>query len=269
MSTTANKHEQEISLVDALSRFDKGAIRRFLAARKKGNLAHLPGDKGLPIIGNVIGFARNPQNWLHEQYQKHGAIYTFKAFKQKLVIICGPEANKLLYLNENQTFSNYLAFAPVVKDLLDDNVLSLDFAHHKSTRKTLQSAFKRQAIEGHIELMNPIISQGIENWPVNRSIKTTEHIRKILLDAGAKVFLGLDMGPEADKLNKAFIDLVAGGASFIRLKQIPFLPYAKALKARKIMDAFIYANIKLRRAAAEEGRDIFSQLCLAKDDDGN
>ena len=269
MSTTTNKHEQEISLVEALSRFDKDAIRHHMANIKKPNLDFLPHDRGLPLLGNLVSFVRKPQQWLFEQYQKHGPIYLLKIFNQNIVIMAGPEANKLLYLNENQTFSNFLAFGPTIKNLLDDNVLALDFAHHKSTRKTLQAAFKRAAIEGHIELMNPIIKQGIDNWPINRTVKTTETIRKLLLDTGAKVFLGLDMGPEANRMNQAFIDLVSGGASFVRIKSLPFLPYAKALKARKTLDKFVYANISKRRAVGEESRDIFSQLCNAKDDDDN
>jgi cytochrome P450 len=269
MHHSATTLSEDKDIVEALSTFDKDAIRRHMANKKKPNLDHLPGDRGLPLIGNVLSFARKPQEWLYEQYEKHGEIYMLKIFNVEIVVIVGAEANKLLYLNENQTFSNYLAFGPTIKDLLDDNVLALDFAHHKSTRKTLQAAFKRAAIEGHIELMNPIIKNGIDAWPLDRTVKTTDTIRKLLLDAGAKVFLGVDMGPEADRLNQAFIDLVAGGASFLRIRQLPFMPYAKALKARKVMDEFVYANIQKRRNAGEEGRDIFSQLCNAKDDNGN
>jgi len=262
-TSTSNSSE----MADALSKFDKSEIRRLLKLTKKPNLDHIPGSKGIPFIGQIPWFATNMHKWVNGEYKKFGPVFKFKAFSQEVVIMVGADANRVLLQNEGQIFSNFLAFGPTIKRLLDDNVLALDFSHHKSIRKMLQAAFKRKAVEGHIELMNPMLKEGIANWPIDKTIKTTDHIRKILLDTGANVFLGLDMGQEADKINQAFVDLVAGGASFIRLEKLSFSPYAKALKARKVLDKFVYENIPLRREA--EGRDIFSQFCNAQDEDGN
>ena len=268
MTATVATDSNPANMSEALSSFDKNAIRRLLKTVKQPNLDHLPGSKGIPGIGHIYWFATNSHQWLQDQYNRFGPIFKFKAFNKEVVFLLGPDANRLILQNEDKIFSNFLAYGPTIKRLLDDNVLSLDFAHHKTTRKTLQAAFKRAAVEGHIELMNPMLRKGIANWPTNRTVKSTPHIRKLLLDTGANVFLGLDMGPEADRINQAFVDLVAGGAVFIRAEQIPFSPYAKALRARKTMERFVYANIKKRRAAAIEGRDIFSQLCNARDEAG-
>lgn len=260
--------KDQLDITDALSRFDKNSLRRILAESKTPNLDHIPGDKGMPLVGHIYWFAKNSRHWVRDQYEKYGPIFKFKAFNKETVFILGPDANRLILQNEDKAFSNFLAYGPTIRKLLDDNVLALDFAHHKVTRKTLQAAFKRHAVEGHIDLMNPMIQAGVNQWPVNKTVKTTDHIRKLLLDTGAKVFLGLDMGRDADIMNQAFVDLVAGGADFIRL-DLPFLPYGKALKARQTMNKFVYANIKKRREQGEAGRDIFSQLCNAKDENGN
>lgn len=269
MSSTVTNNTNQSDLAEALSNFDKNSIKRIKKRVKKPNLEHIPASKGMPLFGHIFWFVSNSRKWLDDQYRQFGPVFKFKALNEEVVFLLGPDANRLLLQNEDKIFSNFLAYGPTIDRLLDDNVLALDFSHHKTIRKTLQAAFKRHAVEGHIELMNPIIQQGIARWPTNRTVKATDHIRKLLLDTGAKVFLGLDMGKEADMMNKAFVDLVAGGANFIRTEMIPMSPYAKALKARKIMDRFIYANIKKRRETSVVGRDIFSQLCNAKDEYGN
>ena len=270
MRTPANSNNSNYSeIFDALSRFDKNEMRRFLKKTETPNLDHIPGSRGLPVMGHAPWLATKSHKWMVNQYEKFGSVFKLRVLHRELLVMVGPEANRMLLKNEDKIFSNFLAYGPTIKNLLDDNVLSLDFTHHKTTRKTLQAAFKRQAVEGHILLMNPTIQAGIANWPTGKTVKSTDYIRKLLLDTGANVFLGLDMGPEADRLNQAFVDMVAGGASILRFKQIPFSPYSKALRARKVMEKFIYANIKKRRNRGEQGRDIFSQLCNAKDDEGN
>lgn len=256
-------------IFEALSTFDKEKINALLKQRQRPDLSHIPGSKGMPLLGHVFWVVRDVLSWLQDQEKQFGPVFKFKAFNKEFVFLLGPEANRLLLQNENNTFSNYIANRGIIRKLLDDNVLSLDFSYHKSTRKALQAAFKRQAVEGHIELMNPVMRSSIENWPRNQTIASCDYIRKLLLDTGAKVFLGLDIGPEADKLNNAFVELVNGGGSFIRKEHLPFTAYAKGVKARKRLDDFIYANISERRNNTEQGRDIFSQLCKAKDDDGN
>lgn len=256
-------------IVDALARFDKPAIRRFLKNTDFPNLDHLPGSQGLPVLGHIPWVINNLHQWLKDQENRFGPVFKFKALNREFLFLLGPEANRLLLKNEDKIFSNHIANRSIVKHLLDDNVLSLDFDYHKSTRKALQAAFKRQAVEGHIDMMNPIMQEGIAKWPQNKTVKSMDLIRKLLLDMGAKVFLGLDMGPEADRMNEAFVSLVAGGGTFYRNEKLPFTKYAKGVKARQSMDEFVYANIKKRRAAGVAGRDIFSQLCNARDDDGN
>ena len=260
---TVSDHEK---MVDALSTFNKSKLKQLLTLRKKPNLDNIPGDNGLPLIGHTLWFGTNMHKWIDGQYKQYGPLFKFNAVAQKVVIMLGADANRMLLQNEDKIFSNYLAFAPTIKNLLDNNVLALDFSHHKSTRKSLQVAFKRSAVEGHIELMNPIFKAGIADWPCDKPVKSMYEVKTLLLETGAKVFLGEDPGPTTEKLNQAFLDLVAGGAAFFRFEKVWFSPYSKALRARKTLEKFVYDNIDSRRKT--ESRDMFSQLCHAVDSDG-
>jgi cytochrome P450 len=254
-------------IVEALSRLDKPALKRYLKASSHPNLDHIPGGGGMPVIGHMYWALKDFSSWLNKQYAEHGSVFKFRTPMGNNVVLLGPEANRLVLQNEGKVFSNYFAYEPGGRDLLFNHLLEMDFANHKATRKMLQAAFKRKAIEGHMELMNPLLKEGISQWRTGQSIKAFDHVKKLLLDTGATVFLGVDIGREADMLNQAFTDLLGGGRDPLRKKEIWFSPFAKGLRGRAILEEFVFKNIPERRRM--ESRDIFSQLCHARDEEGN
>lgn len=252
---------------DALSSYDKPSIRRFQERTHAPDLSHLPGDRGMPGFGHLYWFLKDIHKWMNTQHQKHGPVFRFRTPGLESVFLLGPEANQLIFQNEGKTFSNFLAWDTVFDSLFDNNLLERDFNDHKANRKILQSAFKRPAIEGHMELMNPMLRDGIFTWQTGRPIKAMDHLKKLLLDTGTNVFLGMETGADSAPLNKAFSDIVAATADPFRRKEIWFSPYAKGVKARQLLCNYIMDNIPHRRK--KPGRDLFSQFCQLRDEQGN
>ncbi|OUR94089.1 hypothetical protein A9Q81_14890 [Gammaproteobacteria bacterium 42_54_T18] len=242
-------------------------IKKFQKSATRPSLKHLPGDTGWPFIGHIYPFLTNLHGWLDKQYQAHGPVIQFNTPIISGVYLIGPEANKLVLQNQGKLFSNYLAWEPTFESLFDNNVLQRDFKDHKTQRKILQQAFKRNAIEGHIELMNPLLNQGIHQLKSGYTTQSLGFVKRLLLTTGAEVFMGVKSGPEADTLNQAFTDIVNATADPFRLKRVWFSPYAKGVKGNKVISRFILEKIKARRLTA--GRDMFSHLCQLRDDNGD
>ena len=267
MKTQAiKKGEENSEIFNALSVNDVPTIRRFQSTVKKPDLSHIPGERGLPLFGHVFSLLSNIHGWMNRKHAKHGNIFRMHMSIMDGVLLLGPEANKLVFQNEGKKFSNHLSYDAPFRDLFKNAVLARDFDDHKKLRKTLQAAFKREAIEGHIALMNPIIKFGISTWQTDTPINSMDHIKELLLTTAAKVFLGIDTGPETDKLNRAFVDIVAGTADPIRKKEIWFSPYAKGIRGNKYLSNFILKAIPERRA--NPGRDLLSHFCHLTDDEG-
>ncbi len=251
---------------EALSKFDLPTIRRFQRNTKSADITHLPGDRGMPILGHVYWFQKELHAWLNREYAKHGPVFKVRAPLLDGVFLLGPEANELVLKNDNNRFSNFLAWDNTFRNLFDNNLLERDFANHKAQRRVLQLAFKRQAIEGHMKLMNPMLDQGVQQWGTHRPIRTMDHVKQLLLDTGAKVFLGLETGAEAEQLNKAFTAIVAATNDPFRRKELWFSPYAKGIKANKVLTNYVMKSIPERRKTP--GRDLFSQFCHLRDEHG-
>ncbi|MBD2858786.1 cytochrome P450 [Spongiibacter sp. KMU-158] len=254
------------TISDALSAYDLGAIRKYQRNLSAPDLAHVPGDYGMPFLGHTYWFLTNLHGWLETQYQKHGPVFKMKDPRGEMVLLLGPQANELVFQNDNKVFSNFLAWDQAFDQLFDNNLLERDFSDHKVQRKILQQAFKRQAIEGHMGLMEPLLRNGISKLQSGREIKAMDFVKSLLLNTGAQVFLGMEVGGKADKLNAAFERVVAGTIDPIRSKALWFSPFARGVRARAYLSNYILQAIPARRSGA--GQDFFSQFCQMKDEQG-
>ncbi len=251
----------------ALSTYDKSGIRRYQRQTRRPDLTHIPGDAGMPVFGHLYWFLKDLHGWMNRQHAKYGPVFRFHTPGLESVFLLGPDANQLVFQNEGNIFSNFLAWDTVFDTLFDNNLLERDFQDHKANRKILQSAFKRPAIEGHMQLMNPMLREGIFGWQTGRPIKAMDHLKTLLLNTGSNVFLGMETGAQSAPLNQAFSDIVAATADPFRRKELWFSPYAKGIKARERLVKYIMDNIEEKRQ--NPGRDLFSQFCQLRDEQGN
>ena len=91
-------------------------------------------------------------------------------------------------------------------------------------------------------------------------------MKQLTLDLAATSFLGADIGPEVDEINRAFVDMVAAAVAPIR-RPLPGTQMARGVAGRKRIVAYFSEQIPIRRAKGG-GDDLFSQLCQATHEDG-
>lgn len=61
--------------------------------------------EGLPVVGNLIGFASGPLDFITRNFEKHGAVYSMKVFHKTLTFITGPKASAPFFQATDETFS--------------------------------------------------------------------------------------------------------------------------------------------------------------------
>ncbi|MCG8672076.1 MAG: cytochrome P450 [Pseudomonadales bacterium] len=252
-------------IVNALSSYDKPTIRRYQRSVKQPRLNHLPGSRGMPVIGNIYWILKDMHRWMNQEYERYGPVFTARMPVLSPVMMLGPDANRFVFQNEDKIFSNYFAWNATLSGLFDNNLLERDFRDHKTQRKILQQSFKRQSIEGHMDIMNPLLDKGVEGWDNGGSIRAMDYIKELLLSTGANVFLGVDMeGSEANRISQAFSQVVAAAGDPIKRKEIWFSPYAKGMRANDTLSDFILKEIPSRRHS--QGKDFFSEFCRLRDE---
>ena len=229
------------------------------------DLKPVPGDRGLPLIGMSLAFMRDPINLMRQRYDSYGPVSWASLFGIRMVQMIGPEANEFILRNRNDVFSNNRGWDYFIGKFFHRGIMLLDFEEHRWHRKIMQQAFNRDVLKAYIERMGPAIAEGIQRWQPQSDFMVFKALKQLTLDLATDVFMGEELGPEADELNQAFIDTVRAGTAIVRFA-VPGGRWAKGLKGRKVLEKFFRSRVAGKRNS--NGSDLFSVLCRAETEDG-
>jgi len=235
------------------------------APRATRELDHIAGDDGLPVFGHTFAFLRDARASLMGMHRRYGPVFRYNSFFERSVVLLGPAFNEAVLFDRERLFSSRLGWDHHLGALFPRGLLLRDGDDHRRHRRLMQAAFKPAAMRRYVELMTPLVAERMQAWSGRRPLRFYPEAKQLLLDAAAVAFLGLSLGPEADRVNRAFIDLVTAAIAVVRAP-VPGLGYHRGLRARAYLTGLLRDLIPARRDGG--GDDMLSQLCRATDEGG-
>lgn len=226
---------------------------------------HIPGEDGWPLIGTTLAQLKDSRGFTRRMVDTYGKVYRVHSFGGRSVALHGPEANELVMFDRDKIFSSEQGWGPVLNLLFPRGLMLMDFDKHRMDRRTLSVAFKPEPMRHYADSLNAGIKDRVASWS-GKTFKFYPAIKKLTLDLAASSFLGIPFGPEAEKVNKAFVDMVQASIGIVR-RPLPFTAMGRGVAGRKYLVEYFSAMVPERRLA--EGEDIFSQICKAKDENGD
>lgn len=227
-------------------------------------LDHIPGKDGLPLLGNTLDQLKDYVGFVQHMVGNYGPVYRSKGFGGRSVTLHGPDANELVMFDRDKLFSSEQGWGPMLNLLFPRGLMLMDFDHHRADRKILSVAFKPEPMRHYADALNEGIRDRVAKWS-GKQIEFYPEIKELTLDLAATAFLGIPWGPEADKINKAFVDMVQATIGIVR-RPLPFTAMGRGVAGRKYLVDYFTRLVPERRHS--DGTDIFSQFCRATDDDG-
>ncbi|MBD3729417.1 MAG: cytochrome P450 [Sphingomonadales bacterium] len=227
---------------------------------------HLPGDDGPPLVGHTFNLLRDPNGLLAEMQARFGPVFWLRAFGQRSVQLIGPEANELVLFDRDKIFSSTQGWGFILDQLFPRGLMLLDFDHHRVDRRALSIAFKPEPMRHYAAALDRGIAHAVANWEGPRRFYPA--IKALTLDTAADSFLGLPLGPEADRINRAFIDMVQAAVAPIR-RPLPFTQMRKGVQGRAYIVDYFTRETERRRKGEGLGQDMFSQFANATREDGS
>lgn len=223
------------------------------------------GDPGLPLLGHTLGALADGLSMARRGYERFGPISWTNVISLKIVSVLGPEGIGTVLANKDKAFVNAEGWETFIGPFFERGVMLMDFEEHHHHRRIMQQAFKRDRLVTYLDMMNPAITRGIGTWQPGGEFLMYPALKQLTLDIATEVFMGGELGPEADQVNRDFINLVFGGNTPIRA-DVPGGRWHRGLQSRKRMEEFFLRQIPGKRAS--EGDDLFSVLCHAESEDG-
>ncbi len=203
---------------------------------------------------------------LRKQHQEMGSVVRQISGPFRMVNLFGPDACQAVLMDRDGLMSAQKPWTQIMGRIFPNGLLLRDGEDHKQHRRLMQQAFRRPVLRSYAEHMAPMIEGGISAWGQQRNYQAFQAVKQLTLDMAARIFMGVDLGPESLRINRAFEDMVAASMSRIRLR-IPGLEFYNGLQGREVMTSFLRDLIPSKRAG--DGDDMFSQLCRAEDEDGS
>ena len=162
---------------------------------------------------------RYPLQHAQELQARYGNAVMQKFAGKTVVHLFGADAHRLALVNAGQVFSNKKAWDLIIGRIFPNGLMLRDGEDHRYHRRLMQAGFKSGAMQSYLLEMEPQVQRAVAQWPVvpGQPLLAFPTFKKMTLDLAATIFLGMDLGDEASRLNHAFEITVAASMPKIPL----------------------------------------------------
>ncbi|MCU0496770.1 MAG: cytochrome P450 [Anaerolineae bacterium] len=228
-----------------------------------------PGETGLPLIGETLAFVRSPREFTAKREQKYGKVFRTHILGAESVILIGHAANHWAFSGEDKYLQNRWSYG--VRQILGADTMSLiNGERHRERRRMVTPHFKYESMSHFVPSIEALSRQHMERWANQGSVLTIEHAMRTLAFEIIALFIFSD---EADQLDLPYLSelskLCADGMFTPITINLPFLPFGKALKARKDFMNYLRPFVQKRRESGQHKADVLGTLLAARDSEGN
>lgn len=228
------------------------------------DLAHIPGEAGLPLVGAMVDILRDPLRFSTRMYEAHGPIYRFRAYGNWHLHVAGPEANELVLFDSASRFSAREGWGQVVEPLFPGALLVKDGAQHRYERRVLGEAFKQARLTSYQDIFVHDICGRLDSWD-GQQIDAYAEARRLTFSIAASTFLGINDEEEAGRAIDDLRDMMTGLLALVR-SPVPSFVRARGKLAKHRLERLLSRLISERRQ--RRGNDFLSRVAALTDDDG-
>jgi retinoid hydroxylase len=263
--TAARPAPLEMRLVQRIA----GDVRRERRVRRR---AKLPPGNTAPSWANTRRIISDPLGLLLEHERRFGPVFTIRLLHEPIVWAVGAEVNHQILVTDFDAFSWREGRFADLWPLLGDGMLNIDGAYHRDFRMLMLPAFHRDYVAGVAATMIDEAIAAADALREGHVVEIYHWTRELALRIALRGLLGLDgTGGREQPLAKAFEESLAihGEPVLLQLLPVPGTPLARAIAARRRLDALVRAEIDERRRRGDPGRGVLGLLLSATDDAGS
>jgi cytochrome P450 len=231
-----------------------------------------PRPRGLPLLGHLIAYARDPLGFLTRCAREYGDVVRLCSPTRTFYLLSHPEHIEHV-LRHNH--SNYIKWQPLraTSRTFGSGLLTAEGEHWKKQRRLCNPAFQMKQVRTYVPTFVEFTDRMLAGWHAGQTRIVTDDFVDLTLAIVARVLFGVDLGGEAGNVLGGVLDYF--GSPLHSLLLPSWLPTPATLrykKAVRALDTMIGRLTKEGRARNPEERaaasDLLSRLLSARDEDG-
>lgn len=229
-----------------------------------------PGPAGLPLLGQSLGFARDPLGFLSGVARKYGDIAYFKLGDVPVYFISRPDYVWEVLVTQRAKFE-ISTMRRRLEPVLGTGMLTSRADLHARQRRLMQPVFRKSRVESYAEIMAEYAERTCDRWRDGEVLNVSGEMMKLTISLVAKTLFGHDIEDDSDAVSRNlsilmgfFTKLMSPTRGTLKLPLPSSFRFRKALDE---LDAVVYRMIERRRRDATGGDDLLSRLVQARDDE--
>jgi cytochrome P450 len=224
------------------------------------------GDPGPPVLGHTLDFLRDQLGSAHRFRARYGNVFWTYGLGTRIISVLGPDAIGTVLANHDGAFSSERGWSYFIGPFFHRGVMLMDAEEHRHHRRIMQQAFRHERLVGYLAAMQPVIGERLDAWPAGHGFRLYRAVKNLTLDVATRVFVGEPLGPESDRMNRAFIATVEGGNTPLR-RDLPIGRWHRGLESRRWLEQHFGSRLEAKREG--DSPDLFSVLARAESEDGH
>ena len=152
-----------------------------------------PYVRGLPLVGSLFGFAKDPARFFVQCYREYGPVFQVKVLANTYTCIAGAEAANFMGTREGkESLRSREAWMPLVHEFGASKMLSAtDGELHKELRGIMKRGFSKESIKGRYNEMLGITNASLErDWKPGTLVPVVEAMQYLVVDQLGIVLTG-------------------------------------------------------------------------------
>jgi len=207
---------------------------------------------------------RRPHLVAFDLYQRHGPVVRLGRGAASVVMLLGPDANRVILSERPDSFTWHEAMA-ILEPVSGPTALVLtDGEDHRRRRRMVQPAFSTHRIDLAVPVVVEEVDAAIDDLGPGSVVDLHVLLRRTMRRVMVRVLMGSSLPERADTLGA----VLEPAMTYIdRIPQLQFRGApgsGRARRARRAADALVDAEVGRRRRTGEPGHDVLGML-LASD----
>lgn len=228
----------------------------------------VPGPTGLPVLGNTLGWARNPLEF-HERLADYGRVAHYEALGQERYLLTDPEDIERV-LTDTDTFPKHEGSTDQLRKIVGSGLLTSDGELWERQRDAIQPAFYMDHIKRYADVMVERADAAADRLTAGRTVDIHGELTRTTLE----ILLDCMFGADVDFESRGLYDTVETIQTPLQPDNQPVTLFApdwlpvpmlrRAERARGELRATVTDILDSRRGSDADRTDLLSML-LASD----
>lgn len=226
---------------------------------------------GLPLLGHMLPFAKNPFQFMKKVSDEVGEIAQFKIFNQRMVLLTGDEASTLFYRSSDEQLDQSAAYKLMTPIFGEGIIFDAPIERKNEQLKMLMPSLRMEAMRNHSGKIVQEVEDMMKKWGDSGEIELVEEMKQLTINTASHCLLGREFRYElTNEFASIYHDLERGvNALAYSFPNLPIPAFRARDRARIRLHQLVGDIVKKREQQSEKPTDMFQMLIDARYEDGS